>query len=318
MKKVLLTILTALILIGIQPISQTNAASKNEAYPIFVDGQRVITRSKAMIEKGITLIPLEPVAKALDIKYTYNKNTKTATVTKDTNTATFVIGNKTVIVNGNKQAVALAPKIKGGEVYVPLATISNMANIPVNVDSNAKAVQIGEKVTLNQYFHMNFGMSKEQVKSIETRKLYHEGDNYAADMYQITYIGEFGALKFPGTISYFFKDNKLVEAYVDYASNTFDDSYSSYVNSYGHLNELYGEDEDDLKWRADSYTEDAYWKIYSGDVKGMFRAAIRAGDLSFMSKYEDDDTVITLIFSNTGTSSSPRFSTFMHFGSNTN
>lgn len=313
MKKVLLTILTALVLIGIQPLSSANAAAKNENYSIFIDGKRVLTSSRAFVEKGTTLIPLEPVAKALEMKYIYNKKTKTATITKDKASASFVMGNKAVTINGNKQGVIIAPKEKGGVVYVPLTIVGQVAKLPINVDSDTKVVQIGKKVQLDQFFHMNWGMNKEQVKKLETRVKEVDRQNDELGQYQLTYQEYFGDNKFPARINYLFEDNKLVEAVVMYTSSSFDNSYSTYTDSYDHLNRIYGEPSGILMWGVDPNKIEAYWKTYEDDFEKMIYMAIRSKELMLSSKYQNNNTDVTLVMMNSKTPEIPKITTFIEY-----
>lgn len=313
MKKVLLTILTALVLIGIQPLSSANAAAKNENYSIFIDGKRVLTSSRAFVEKGTTLIPLEPVAKALEMKYIYNKKTKTATITKDKASASFVMGNKAVTINGNKQGVIIAPKEKGGVVYVPLTIVGQVAKLPINVDSDTKVVQIGKKVQLDQFFHMNWGMSKEQVKKLETRVKIGDRQNDELGKYQLTYQGDFGFDEFPALIFYMFENNKLVETTVLFTSSSLDTSYSIHVELYHHLNNAYGEPPGNYVWATDEYTVAAYKELYEDDIETMVFMALLSKDLMLNSDYQHDDTDVSLFMMNSNTPENPNIRTYIRY-----
>lgn len=311
MKRILFSILTFILVLGFN--SSTYAASITYTYPIFIDGQRLLVTNGAVIENGVAYVPFEEVSKKLGFKVTVNSKEKTFSASKNGVSVNGAIGSKYGKASGKKIELSSAPKLIGGKLYVPINLISNMVQGKYSYDSRAKIINIGEFQPHDQYFHMNWGMTKEQVKKLEKGQVKSEGENVAAEMYQVVYSRQLGDYKLDGDISYFFKGNKLAEVYVDYESTDFSSAYSAYVNSYNHLNETYGEYNDDMKWKISSAEQRAYWDFYDDDVKGMIYTALLIDDLRFSATYENQDTNITLFLGNTGTFNKPQFSTFIYY-----
>jgi hypothetical protein len=320
MKKVLLTIFTALIIIGIQPLYQANAASKTETYSIFVDGKRVVTSNRAYIEYDNVFVPIEPVAKALNIEYSYNKKTKTGIITNDSRTITFVTGRAKIILNGHDMNAPFDRSTeKDGEVYFSLSLLDFIAKIPMAIDSETKTIQLGKMVKVNYFLQMNWGMSKEQVKKIEDRTKISEGVNIDEDGvydYEIVYKGHFGEYDLPGNITYYFAENKLSEVQVEYAYNDFKDSFIAYIQVCRHfdmMHPLVSKWTSETRWKADELTQKEYLKTYENDTMGMMHAAMKKNDLSLGSFYSDDISNIQPFFHNKGTEKNPEFSTYVNF-----
>lgn len=312
MKKSLVSILTVLLVFIVGFGSSSYAAPAVQTHPIFIDGQRLISNDGAVVEKGISLVPFEEVLKKMGFKVSVNNKEKTFSAVKDEISINGTIGSKYIKLSGKKIDLGSTSKLINGKLYVPVKIIGEINQGKYSYDPRSQIIYIGEYQPHDQYFHMNWGMTKEQIKKLEGKANY-EGENVAAKMYQVTYNKKLGDYKLPGSVSYFFNNGKLAEAYIDYDDTDFTNAYSAYVNSYNHLNKVYGEFENDMKWSISNAEQAAYWDFYDKDIKGMFYMALLTNDLSFDASYENEDTKVRLILSNIGTFNDPIFSTFIYY-----
>ncbi|WP_235075188.1 copper amine oxidase N-terminal domain-containing protein, partial [Paenibacillus alvei] len=120
MKKMLSKLLLAAILsVSVLPSQIFAQPSSREYAEIEIDTREIKLSNKAFIEKGITYIPFKDLFNELNMKVTYDPNTKEVSGENELLVMKFTIGKPSVTINGVTQK-ADASIVENGVVYVPI------------------------------------------------------------------------------------------------------------------------------------------------------------------------------------------------------
>lgn len=107
-----------------------------------VNGQTQSYHNDAIMQNGVTLVPLRGVFETLGATVNWNAKDKTITAKNSTKTVWLMVGSKEAKINGNSLAVSSAPIIKSGTTLVPLRFISEALGATVSWNQDSYEVSI--------------------------------------------------------------------------------------------------------------------------------------------------------------------------------
>lgn len=115
---------------------------------LYINGKPVAMPEPAYISKGTTMVPLRVISEELGVKPIWNA--KARTITFSTNKSpmspfkpidiTLTVGNTRVQVGSFTEYVTVAPTIKNGTTFVPLAFIANHLGLDSVWEAGSKSV----------------------------------------------------------------------------------------------------------------------------------------------------------------------------------
>ncbi|WP_430110456.1 stalk domain-containing protein [Paenibacillus sp. B1-33] len=164
MKKRLSKLLFVAILSACIIPNQLFAQSSSREYAeIRIDGIDLKLSNKAFIEKGITYIPFKDLFAELNMKVTYDPNTKEVSGKNDLLSMKFTIGKPAVTINGDTQK-ADASIVENGVAYVPINYLNKK----------------GTQLTSKKYAHANIIKIEGRMirKKIHNSTEYYLGEGY--------------------------------------------------------------------------------------------------------------------------------------------
>ena len=131
-----------------------------------LDGKNVdFPNQQPVIQDGRTLIPLRGVFDSLGYDITWAGDTKTVTLSKDSELLIIVIGNKTYFHNGVEYDTDVPAQIINGSTMLPLRAIAEAAGLTVAWDGERKtAVLVSENRAQKQRDSYYFEYSQEDEK----------------------------------------------------------------------------------------------------------------------------------------------------------
>jgi len=138
MKRILSMLFLALILLAIQPL----IAPAHETVSVSVNGLALESDIQPIIQNGRTLIPLQAIAKAMDIVISWNDQTRIVNATDGSTTVRLQIDNRTAYRNNSSIILDVAPQIENGHFLIPLRFFAESFNYQVNWDSTLYQVSI--------------------------------------------------------------------------------------------------------------------------------------------------------------------------------
>ena len=124
---------------------------------------------KPVVVEGRTLIPLRGVFDNMGYGIGWDGETKTVTLTKNSDTITIVIGQASYSLNGQAHAIDVPAQIINGSTMLPLRAIGDAAGAEVFWDGETKTATIiekgmGEGIPDEVYVELN---SQAEVDSVE-------------------------------------------------------------------------------------------------------------------------------------------------------
>jgi hypothetical protein len=153
MKKRLLIALTVVMALS---FSSTQVFAKEQAptlqTKVFVDGDAIKFTVDPLNEKGTTLVQFKPIFEKLGLAVAWDQATQTVTGTTYNLDIQLTIGSKTVLVNGVKKQLAVAPKIVNSVTMIPLRFVGEASGRDVSWDGRTKTVYIAS--TNDQILHV--------------------------------------------------------------------------------------------------------------------------------------------------------------------
>ena len=117
MKRLLMILLFLSMILGMNTI-----ALASDDVKIKVNGS-LLQDAQAVLKDGSTLLPVRSVSTALGGEVTWDNATKTASIDKDGTFVSIIIGQKSISVNGTKQAISTPAQVINGRTYVPLRAL---------------------------------------------------------------------------------------------------------------------------------------------------------------------------------------------------
>jgi hypothetical protein len=285
---------------------------------------------KPVNEGGTILVQFRPIFESLGYNVTYSMSGGKLYIQGEMNgrIVTFIIGEKTAIVEGKQQTLGVAPKRINGNTMVPLRFIAEASGYEVIWKPNIKKIEITytqgnmqisnstEKTTTNSVMTDNlfeyknefeWGTSVSTLKAAKKTSPVLERTNSDGNK-EVVYVSSFGGND--GRLGYTFDSSGLIEVmYLSNFKKDFKGLLSTYAGCYMDLSYLYnnGEGPDDKKWDAKATTIQAYEEIYANDTRGMVEMAMRSNELTLLAQYNTAGTGINLIMNNSGTFSDPEY-----------
>ena len=108
--------------------------------PYMLNGREVQLSQDPIERDGRHFVPLKEIVENLTGRVDWDNNTKTARSTIGQWTATFVNGENTVDVNGQKVELSAPPYVEGDKMYVPWDFFRDVYGYKANME--------GEKLTV--------------------------------------------------------------------------------------------------------------------------------------------------------------------------
>ena len=148
--------LVSLMLVMVLMFSSTAVFANEKAQPqstkVFVDGEAVSFTVDPMNDNGTTLVQFKPVFEKLGMKVAWNKDTQTVTGTTYNLEIQLTLSSKTVLVNGEKKQLTVAPKLVKNVTMIPLRFVGEASGRDVSWDGRTKTVYIAS--TKDQILHV--------------------------------------------------------------------------------------------------------------------------------------------------------------------
>ena len=93
---------------------------------VYVDGKKVEFDQEPVVINGRTMVPMRAIFEAFGATVSWNNSTQQVVAIKDATELSFIIGEKTMLVNRtNLLKIDVAPVIRNGRTLVPLRVISD-------------------------------------------------------------------------------------------------------------------------------------------------------------------------------------------------
>lgn len=188
-KKLTAALLT---LVMIMSFMSFNAIANTQDIVVEIDGQVVdFPDAKPFINQDSrTLCPIRFIAENLGADITWDGETRTVLITKESTEILLTIGDNNALVNGTEKTFDTVPQIFEDRTYVPLRFISEAFNMDVDWNNETRTVLIStpfdDQLTLSEHFdkylaamekHRGFNGSILIAKDDEI--LFSEGYGYA-------------------------------------------------------------------------------------------------------------------------------------------
>ncbi|MFF2017037.1 M13-type metalloendopeptidase [Paenibacillus sp. NPDC058177] len=142
MKKLSATILSLSLLTS--GLSSVHAAEK--ALSVSLNGQQIqFSKSAPIVEKGVTLVPVQPLLEKLGVQVKWDAKTRTLSGTKVGLTLSLKVGSTSATVNGKAIKLDAAPKQIQNVTYVPLRFIAETAGYKVAWNQSLRQVSLTSK-----------------------------------------------------------------------------------------------------------------------------------------------------------------------------
>jgi len=132
---------------GRAPAEAASAAAVDFKGSIVVNGAALLLAQPAYAVKGVTMVPLTPIAKALGAKVDTGKDAEGrsyAKLTRGDKSATITVGVAKMSANGRTMGLDVAPELRNGSIMVPVRAISEALGTIVSWDGIAGAVRIDD------------------------------------------------------------------------------------------------------------------------------------------------------------------------------
>lgn len=107
--------------------------AKAQEIQVYVNGIKIDTGDVSpFIEDGYVMVPVRSFSESMGAVARWEDDTQTVTVQYEDINASLAIGKKTAVVNGETEALVVAPKIISGKTVVPLRFIAEAFGASVN------------------------------------------------------------------------------------------------------------------------------------------------------------------------------------------
>jgi hypothetical protein len=163
-KGFLVSVMVALVLM----FSSTAVFAKEQAQPtkVYVDDKLVDFTVDPMNDNGTTLVQFKAVFEKLGLDVAWNQETQTVTGTTYNLNIQLTLSSKTVLVNGEKKQLTVAPKLVKNVTMIPLRFVGEASGRDVSWDGRTKTVYIAS--TKDQILHLiNQNLIYSQTEDLE-------------------------------------------------------------------------------------------------------------------------------------------------------
>ena len=118
------------------------SVSAAEPIRVVLDGSALQFDVQPTIIDGRTMVPMRAIFEALGANVEWNGTTRTITATRGDMVVISTIGDRTMIVNGQRIIMDVAPVIIDGRTLVPVRFVSEAFGCDVEWDGSTRTVYI--------------------------------------------------------------------------------------------------------------------------------------------------------------------------------
>ncbi len=140
MKKILMSFMCILVTALCFPIADTQAATPS--VDISVNNYIVKTDRDAFIKDSLTYVPVRFVSEALGFSVEWDGNRNAAIIEKGNEKATYYVGEKKALVNGEEEIMEEKAYNVGSRVFVPVRNVCEFLDASVDWNSELYIVDI--------------------------------------------------------------------------------------------------------------------------------------------------------------------------------
>lgn len=148
------------------------------AVDLYIDTNKIETDTPPAIVDGRTLVPFRAIFEALGAEVSWDKETHTATGTRDGIVIEIPIGSTTAYVNGEAKELDVPAQIINDRTMVPARFISETLNCKVTWDGHTKTAAVADK--LRDY----------QIYVTPTGQRYHFDEHCNGGTYKLSTLAE--------------------------------------------------------------------------------------------------------------------------------
>ncbi|MDD3041151.1 stalk domain-containing protein [Bacteroides sp.] len=109
---------------------------------ILFNGDPILTDTPPVMQEGRILVPIRPIAEAMEAQVKWDQNTQTVALSLGYITVKITIGQNTAYINGDTKQLDVPAQIIDGRTMVPLRFISEGLGETVNWDDAARTASI--------------------------------------------------------------------------------------------------------------------------------------------------------------------------------
>lgn len=182
---------------------QAASAASSVSYTLYIDGKVSSTKSQAVVENGVALIPLKPVL--TELKYSVTVDNKTKAIKAKNSAGSYITvkaGSKKAVINGSNVTLPASIKAIKGTTYMPLSAIKQLTGKSIGVDNPQLIAWIGEKPVIDV---APWGATPDEIKSISSQMLLID-EGSRGEAYYLIYQNTDRSQE-----AYFFYNNKLAK-----------------------------------------------------------------------------------------------------------
>lgn len=146
--KILLTLILTMFV-------STGVFASNGDIKVTIDGVKLNTDVNPVITSNRTMVPVRPIFEALGGKVEWDQDTRTATITKDSDTIKLQIGSKKAYINGGEFLLDVPVREVYERTLVPVRFVAESLGCGVYWDHQNKIVAIETSSTDEKFFEFN-------------------------------------------------------------------------------------------------------------------------------------------------------------------
>ena len=139
--------------------SGNNSVSASSGISIYINDEKQWFSHQALIEHGVTLVPLRGIFEELGAEVTWNRENKTIHASKGNIKIALKIGSTTAKVDGNTVTLSVPAQTNNGQTLVPLRFISESLGATVQWNPISQRITITED--LNTVTEDSYTINKE-------------------------------------------------------------------------------------------------------------------------------------------------------------
>jgi len=175
--------------------SGNNSVNASSGISIYINDEKQWFSHQALIEHGVTLVPLRGIFEELGAEVTWNRENKTVYASKGNVSIALKIGSTNAKINGNTVTLSVPAQANSGQTLVPLRFISESLGANVQWDPISQRITITEDlniVTEDSYIITEQSSNKEtqKPKSPKTEKkeqpILSLGETFADEQIEVT------------------------------------------------------------------------------------------------------------------------------------
>ncbi len=128
--------------------SEISTISREQDVTIYFKDSTLEFDASPVISDGRILAPLRGISEALGAQVEWDGNTKTAAISSDTLSVSFIVGEKIMILNGKEVEIDTAAAIISNRTFVPIRALTEAFGLNVKWVDETKTVYLSLKKPL--------------------------------------------------------------------------------------------------------------------------------------------------------------------------